>query len=141
MSDVDSDIGAVVICDDVRRELNGKDILVGVYGGEIIVAQLPFTLNLAIWCEYRTPRDGTNNVYVRISYNSQKRGEFRLSVEAPALSLMALPFPQFLLSSDSIGELLLEYSRDGSAWAPIKRKKVVTGTVQSIFSAPPTRGT
>jgi hypothetical protein len=40
----------VVVCDDIRREDNGKEILIGVYSGGIIVPQFPVPLALA--CRY-----------------------------------------------------------------------------------------
>ena len=39
----------VIICDDVRREDNGKEIIIGVYTSEIIVSSLPANLNLVFW--------------------------------------------------------------------------------------------
>jgi hypothetical protein len=35
---------SALICDDVRREINGKEILIGVYTRPYIVPQLPFKL-------------------------------------------------------------------------------------------------
>ena len=34
-------VNNIVICDDVRREDNGKHILVGVYGADIVPGALP----------------------------------------------------------------------------------------------------
>lgn len=47
-----AEIYAVVICEQVRKESNGKDILIGVYGGDIIVTDFPAFLTLTIWVEY-----------------------------------------------------------------------------------------
>ena len=47
-------VRSAIVCDDIRREQNGKDILIGVYGGVIVVhdgfpASLPqFALHLEI---------------------------------------------------------------------------------------------
>jgi hypothetical protein len=39
--DIDYDVLSVIVCDDVRREVNGKEILVGVYNGSAIFSQFP----------------------------------------------------------------------------------------------------
>src|SRR6266436_9523709 len=39
----------VLICDDVRREVTGKEIIIGVYGDEMMVPSLPVSLNLSLW--------------------------------------------------------------------------------------------
>jgi hypothetical protein len=39
---------SVLICDDVRREENGKEILIGVYSGDIIVTRFPAAMALTI---------------------------------------------------------------------------------------------
>lgn len=35
---------SLIVCDDVRQEINGKLILIGVYTGDIVVSALPVTL-------------------------------------------------------------------------------------------------
>lgn len=40
-------------CDDVRREDNGKDIIIGVYGDTIVVANFPAPLVLTFWVQFR----------------------------------------------------------------------------------------
>ena len=41
-------VDCAIVCDDVRREQNGKLILIGVYGNNIIVPSYPVTLKLSI---------------------------------------------------------------------------------------------
>ena len=48
-------VGSVVLCDDVRREITNKDILIGVYGGGIMAPSLPAAIPLALWIEF-TPK-------------------------------------------------------------------------------------
>ena len=47
------DVQSAIICDDVRKEANGKDILIGVYSG-IIVTSFPCDLILSIWIQHNT---------------------------------------------------------------------------------------
>jgi hypothetical protein len=47
-----------IFCDDIRREFNGKDILIGVYSGGMILKQLPAPVAMAIWfCFERNESD------------------------------------------------------------------------------------
>jgi len=42
-----------VVCDEVRKEVTGKEILIGVYGDDIIVGAFPATLLLSLWVRAR----------------------------------------------------------------------------------------
>lgn len=41
-----------IVCDDIRREENGKDIIIGVYSGNIIVPMFPAPLALMYWLQF-----------------------------------------------------------------------------------------
>jgi hypothetical protein len=45
-----------IVCDDIRREDNGKEIIIGVYSGSIVVPQFPATLLLSLWVGLEAPR-------------------------------------------------------------------------------------
>jgi hypothetical protein len=49
-----------LLCDDVRREITGKDIIIGVYGDEMTVQSLPITLVLSLFIRARFPEKNTN---------------------------------------------------------------------------------
>jgi hypothetical protein len=42
----------VIACEDIRDEIGNKKSLMGVLGGDILVAEFPATLQLAIYFEY-----------------------------------------------------------------------------------------
>jgi hypothetical protein len=44
---------AVVVCDDVRHESNGKDIIIGVYGSDAIVPSYPALLRPSFWVQFQ----------------------------------------------------------------------------------------
>lgn len=48
-----------VLCDDVRQELNGKMLLIGVYATDIGVAQFPATFAFNIHAQGEVLKDGT----------------------------------------------------------------------------------
>src|SRR5690242_20107827 len=49
-------VGSVIICDDVRKEVSNKEILIGVYGGGILVPSFPVQIPMAVWMEI-TPEE------------------------------------------------------------------------------------
>jgi hypothetical protein len=59
-------VGAVVVCDDARRELAGKDILIGVYGGGILVPSFPVSITLCVWMELIPEQSGQLQVEISI---------------------------------------------------------------------------
>lgn len=52
----------VIFCDDIRKENNGKEILIGVYGGGITVAQVPATIIISEWIRFKRSGDGVATI-------------------------------------------------------------------------------
>jgi hypothetical protein len=49
----------VILCDDIRDEIGNKKSLMGVLGGDILVAEFPATIQLAFFMQYLpSPEDG-----------------------------------------------------------------------------------
>ena len=76
----DPKIETVLVCDDVRRELSGKDILIGVYSGGIGIPTLPAQMNVAFWITLRAPAPGTFTLSLRVN----------LPQKNPAIDMMTM---------------------------------------------------
>jgi hypothetical protein len=103
---------AVVVCDDVRKEQSGKDILIGVYGSLIQIHALPSAMNLAFWMEITAKKQGINQIHFRILFpNPEQKIEFGVRVE---ITDIKIPFgmftPQFPCTIDREGQIRL-YAR------------------------------
>lgn len=49
----------IVFCDDIRREDNGKELLIGVYGSGLTLRQMPAQIAISQWIRFeRTDKDG-----------------------------------------------------------------------------------
>jgi len=59
-------ITIALLCDDVRRESNGKELLIGVYGNRIILPSFPMALNLTVWMRALFRRPGPAKIEVRV---------------------------------------------------------------------------
>lgn len=55
-----------MICDDIRQEMNGKFILIGIYGKAIVPNALPARLGLSLWLELEDVRAGNHEVQMHI---------------------------------------------------------------------------
>jgi hypothetical protein len=135
-----AEIGAVIFCDDVRREQNGKDILIGVYSGDILIANFPFTLVLALWVEYLPTALGEQEANFRISYDHKKIADLRVKVDVLERGPMGIPMTGLPLAGEKEGTLQLEFSSDGQKWRLIKERRIRTspGVIPGSFApAPP----
>jgi hypothetical protein len=59
-------VETVVLCDDIRQEANGKFLLIGVYGGNVVIPSFPANLNLAVWMFGYTEKSGKIELRLRI---------------------------------------------------------------------------
>ncbi len=139
---ISSDIHSVVICDDVRREQNGKDLLIGVYSGDILVPAFPFVLPLSMWMEYAPPKPGPNDIFIRLHYGQQPPSIVKATLEVMDSSTVGVPLSGFVIRGDKPDDIVVEYSADGTTYTVIKRKPVRQAppgltALTSVLPAPP----
>src|SRR4051794_4058924 len=115
-----------IVCDDIRREDNGKEILIGVYSGDITVATFPANLRLFFWISTFVEEGGEQVVNMRVLGPGDVqliKGEFRIQVSAFP-SEGSLPVGPLLLQIQTEGKITLQIKRAGSKWETIKSKNV-----------------
>ena len=66
MADTETKILQVIVCDDVRREVTGKDIIIGVYGREILTPNFPLSVPLTLWVRYMRTATGSFSADFRV---------------------------------------------------------------------------
>jgi hypothetical protein len=78
-------IGALIICDDIRddirKEISNKDILIGVYGSEIVVPEFPATIPLAFWMEITPTKLGELSLQLHLSFDDKILAAIQGSVD------------------------------------------------------------
>ena len=58
---------SMLICDVARKELGGKDILIGVYSGSMLSKDVPFSMpSFAVWLEVRPLKKSYKSVALEI---------------------------------------------------------------------------
>ena len=117
-----------VICEDIRREANGKHILIGVYSSNIVCRDFPADLAVALWVMYEASGPGN----VRVDFRAvTDKGAQLLSVSGAAnlsgLGRGALPIPSCGIQVQSPGTLIFEARQGGeeAKWEKISSIPVV----------------
>lgn len=72
--------GNTVFCDDIRREDNGKALLIGVYTEDLVVQKLPTQLRLSFWIRLTGMDRGKYDITLRFDFP----GSESFSVEGKA---------------------------------------------------------
>jgi len=142
MPRVPLEITNCIVCDDVRREITGKDIIIGVYSGDIIVGTLPFVLNLALWIECRIISKNPFGLRIRVTFGEEKTAEVGIEFEANNPGQASIVTPPLPVKGKAAGELKVETSINNGEWKLLKTKAVREGTTVSLagISSPPLGG-
>lgn len=124
------EIVTVLICDDVRKEVTNKDILIGVYTADIVIPVFPAWINLAVWMEAIPKQTGDHKMVFRLGTSNRPRAELHMLLRVNDLKGpmgMALPGMQHLIEEET--EFVLEL-QEGTEWRVLKRKKIIKGEVR-----------
>jgi hypothetical protein len=81
-----------IVCDEVRREDNGKLLLIGVYSSSIIVQQLPavLVLSLVLGVDNDKPAEAAMEFRVLLNEIQLRRGKGVLNVRSAGQNLIAI---------------------------------------------------
>lgn len=134
-------VGAIVVCDDVRKEVSSKDIIIGAFGGNILVASFPAQAPLAVWMEIIPHEAGSQEIDLKIEAPGIP-SEFRLrfvveiSTRDEGVSVFT---PQMMIPLGGPGEIVFSVKEaESETWRIVKTKPVVTGRVTQTARAPET---
>jgi len=133
----DFQFNAVLVCDDVRKEQNNKEILIGVYGSDIHVSALPANIFLSFWMEVTSAVKGPFQVVLRVQApNPDEKFEILMDGDAyEARAQFTFHTPSVPYPIDREGDLKLFAKAPGSdKFELIKIKKV--RYVPSTMSVP-----
>lgn len=111
-----------VICDDIRREDNGKQILIGVYSENIGIPSFPANIALSIWLQCIGSKAGEVPFDFRLLFDGREISGGSGSIN--------VPFPNKMLSVGigglfaqilSPGTLTFQIRQHGGRWQKIKQ--------------------
>jgi len=120
--------GHIIFCDDVRQEITGKQTLVGVYTGDMMVPTFPIDIGIAAWARVYGLKKGERKFTARISH-----GEFDNKVDGISMlenedRPLVMAFQGIPLSIISEGTIRFEISFDGSDVSVVGELPVVKST-------------
>lgn len=131
-------IGAVIVCDEVRVEANGKHLLIGVYSGYIVVPSMPISVNLSFWIEYLPKVLGRQALYVKALFTTGFEIAGRVEMEIKEIQPFSIILPPASIRCEGEGELIVQVSTDQKDWDEVKRKAIRIGPVGTTGVSPST---
>ena len=123
---------AALVCDDVRNETSGKEILIGVFADNVYVGVLPANLIVCLYLRVLFARSGVSTIKFRVwhqaGYKSRQKHLLRfrhlpISKLLPRSLFVALTSRlKWMEGTSSSGNRL---SSNGKRWPPYRSKKVI----------------
>lgn len=120
-----------LVCDHIRIEKSNKLILIGVYGGEIIVEKFPALLSISFHCSFIVEGEEKINIEFEIHYpgdDSPRKAGISINVEK-GTKHANINLPGVPLKIDESGEIYLKYRTTGSRWKKILSCGVRAGEI------------
>jgi len=128
-----------LLCDDVRREMNGKQIIIGVYGDDVVLPRFPISISLCLWMRFKFQSPGAYSLEFVVIGERQQRMIPVTSVPVnvtDSTKRMDIALGGILLNISEPETLKFQW-RDGSGeWKEVLAAKVIQGPVdQTILGA------
>lgn len=123
------DITTIIVCDDVRKEITNKDILIGVYTGDIVVQDFPAWVRLSVWIEMLPSATGEHHMTFRVGMTDRTLSELMLRLQIREIASMGISLPNTAHLIEKETEFVVEL-KEGTEWRSLKRKKIIKGRVE-----------
>jgi hypothetical protein len=127
----------VIVCEDIRDEMNGKKSLMGVFSGDIVVPSMPAVVRLAVYVEYEPDANDGNQVDFDFRLMQNATEMFRAHGSAPVQSgqsvVVALPPGLATFSNDTRFQVLASINKGEEI--ELVSKKIFQGSIATLTSA------
>jgi hypothetical protein len=117
---------SIVMCDEIRTEVTGKDILIGVFSGEILVPSFPTAIGVAFWAEVENSNEdiGVKEYELRVGVENGQPLPFKVTADIRAAGTSILKIPTIHIPVPGPTVVSLELL-DEENWRVLKSKKVL----------------
>lgn len=140
------EIREVLVCDDIRREDNGKAILIGVYTGDMVFSNFPVNVRLSFWLQGRARKGaGAGQAQFKIDVTQQDIEQAPTLVDAifdaPPSEIIGgvLVFASVPITAKQPGRLVLSIKDDDDGkWVELMNKKIILANPTATTSEPST---
>lgn len=131
-------IKTVVVCDEVRREDNGKEILIGVYSAGVLVPQFPVPLNLTFWVQFKSAGAGELPIQFRLMAGEDvKFAEMRVQLRMLKAGLGTMAIGQIPVILQIATPLTLQMKQGDQDWITIEEISVEKGMPSNPLTGSP----
>lgn len=116
------EVETVVVCDDIRQEKNGKWLLIGVYGSDILVPAFPADFRLAIWILADPKEVGPSQVKLRIvgpHDSTMVEGELEYDIRQMSPTILAMAGLPVQVQSEGLIKVEM-LAKKATEWVTIK---------------------
>lgn len=123
-------IHAALVCDEIRKEANGKYFFIGVYTGDILAQKFPLQLRLGSCLFGKRSGEGEVETEVRFVVRIRKKepstitGKIGLRFDQSSEDDVCLPLPLITLKFESPGSLTVRTRHAGGSWRKVLAKRV-----------------
>ena len=117
---------SALLCEDARKDIAGKDILIGVYSGNILVERLPGKMPITAWFNLDVHGPCIFAIEVRVLDPTERetiRGKMKLNVKAEKDSV-STSLPIFLMDIEKEGFIRVQIRRENGKWRNVIKKKI-----------------
>lgn len=127
--DVEYKVMSALVCEDARKDLNHKDILIGVYSGNITVKSFPATMSIVVWMNLLVEGFGKRAIDVRIIGPRKKPligGALNIEKKArDQVDTISLSTPHALFTLDGPGTLKFQIKTPAGRWKDVVTKEII----------------
>ena len=104
------------LCDDVRRENNGKLIAIGIYGNRIFVGNFPCVLNLMAFVNVSVDTAGEQRFKTRLLVDDETRSEVEIASDTVWAGSDWYPVPVGPIGFEKPSTIHLQWKSEGGKW-------------------------
>lgn len=127
-----------ILCEDVRREVNGKHTIVGAVSEGLNIASFPGQIRVAVYLELALVNAGEHSLYIRLSYSKVAPVVIQVDLQTETKNTVAgIGVPSFNLPVTAPGWIVLEISEDEQKWRRVLRRPVGVGPIPFPSVLPP----
>lgn len=119
-------IGNALLCEDVRKEDNGKQILIGVFPGDLLIPDFPAQVQLAFYIELIAPA-GVTELEIRMSGPQKGRAILRAKIDHEMEGPAAVATPKISVLMEKEGIFRIDARVPDGHWSNLITKKVSLG--------------
>jgi hypothetical protein len=119
MTDAAPSVKYGILCEDIRREDNGKLLVIGMYGGSVEVSEIPATLVFTILIAMNSEIQAESEIEVIMTLNEGQLSRAAGKVNFAGKGLALLSLPPIPLSIKEEGELAIKARLDDGPWTEL----------------------